>query len=438
MGKSSFLKCLLTCALGAYAAGCGDDTSPTAGTGGTGATAGTGATGGTGGGSSVAGSGGSGLPTTEPDEINTDCPQKDVGPMTGMYAPKGPCCYRRSNTIRIDPAAKTRTYEYRLNYFLLTNHAKTISPTVLGPTQRDRAENEEQSLLFRFEMPQAGGKIVDGDGKLTLGVGRYNCDGTYSFYSDKASPAEGGSGKPDRWAAPELPAKVTAAKTDKDRVKPVWKDQLPAKNRESYVPYLGAGPAFALDWEGESQGFDIVDWPTGDENTNCVGSRKDSTSWKFGGHTKSFARLDLNDGAKDVLDSLGVTFCQLMAFGTSGKDIPCKDTARCEPGSADCKWVRLPDSLCPVTADEKTKWACHLGYAGNPDNPAPKCSMDVPATVDPDNGGTVEGQCCDPMGTGKDGLPACNAWININEFVAAAAEITDARSDKLQESCHGK
>ena len=426
MGKSTFLKYLLVCALGAYTAGCKEDS-----TDGDGSTmAGTGSAAGTGGGMTAGTGGGMMVDDTPP---NGDCPQL-IGPLDGAYAPKGACCYRTSNTARVDPAAATRTYEFRLNYFLLINHKKTVSPDVLGRAQTDRAENEEQSLLFRFEMPQSGGKVVDGDGKITLGGGKYNCDGTYSFYGDTAAPADGADGNPARWAAPELPAKVTAAKTDKDRVKVIWKDALLAKNRESYIPYLGAGPAYAIDWEGQSQGFDILEWPTAEENANCVGSRKDSLSWKPGGKTMSFARLDAN--GKDVLDSLNVTFCQLLAFGTAGSKLSCIDTPRCEPGSSmDCPWQRLPDSLCPVTADEKSKWMCHLGTDTNPDNPfKSNCTMDLPANVDPDNGGTSEGQCCDPLGKSTT-LPACNAFLNVNEMVAAASEITDARATSVQKSC---
>jgi hypothetical protein len=436
MVKSTYLSCLLTCALGAYAMGCGGgDDSATAGTGGTPA-AGTGGPAAGGG-----GTGGGGMMGVDPDPINADCPQNDIGPMTGTYAPKGKCCYRKSNTARIDPAASKRSQDYRLNYAVLVNQQKTIDPAVLGPTQIQRSENEEQSLLFHFEMPQSGGKVADGDGKITMGNGRYNCDGTYSFYSETAAPAMGGDGTPGRWAAPTFSAKVTAAATDVSRIRPTWADQLKLQNVERYTAYLGAGPQFAIDWEGESQGFDILTWPMTDDTVDCVGTRKDSTSWKPAGKFRAYARVDLN--TKDVLDALGVNFAQLMAFGsvTNAMDPKYDPTTlpRCEPGSAGCAWVRLPDSLCPVTADEKSKWGCHLGYDGNPDN-APvmsRCSMTPPAMVD-GTPATPEGQCCDPKGAMTGGLPACNAWLQINDFVAAAAKITDTPANQVQQSCHGK
>jgi hypothetical protein len=324
-----------------------------------------------------------------------------------------------------------------LNEFLLINHQKNIDPMVLGPTEQQRSDNEEQSLLFQFTLPQTDGKAIDGAGKLRIGAGRYNCDGTYSFYNETAAPPTGGDMTPGRWYSPAMNATVTASKTDKSKVQPSFADQLPEQNKTSYTPYLGAGPAYAVDWEGEAQGFDILDMPTGDANIDCVGSRDSSTTWKAGGHTKAFGRVDLNSA--DVIDALGVNFSQLMAFGSVANPPDAKALPRCDPGSAGCAWVRLPDSLCPVTDDEKSSWGCHLGYDGNPDNTlvTMNCSATAPAKVD-GTPGTPEGQCCDPKGSGAGGLPACNAWLQINEFVAAAAPFTDTDASAVQQSCHGK
>jgi hypothetical protein len=95
--------------------------------------------------------------------------------------------------------------------------------------------------------------------------------------------------------------------------------------------------------------------------------------------------------------------------------------------------------LCPVSDEERASWGCHLGYGDNPDNAPLKlnCSQDPPKDVDPDNG-TTDGQCCDPLAREDSGLPACNAWAQINEFVAAAVEITDQPVNELQRSCHAQ
>jgi len=427
MRNSTWLSCLVACSLGLMLACGGDDGDSSSG-------------GGKGGSSAAAGSGGggkNGSTVNNPDPPNTDCPLKDIGPQSGPYAQKGACCYRTSNKARIDESAPTRTYEYRTNFFQLINHLKTIDPAVLGPTTVERFDNEEQSILFRFELPQENGKVVAKKATVSIGSGRYNCDGTYSFYSATAAPADRGDNDKARWSVRPFQADVMPDKTDATRVKPSYKDALPAKNRLSYLPYLSGAPNYALDWEGVSQGFDILEMPTGDDNIDCVGSRTSAGRWRAGGKTAAYGPLKENDREKIAL--LGVSFCQLMAFGSTPGAGDCLATPRCMPGSADCKWQRLPDSLCPTTDDEKAKWTCHLGYGGNPDNDAVKlnCSNDLPSEVNPDMG-TSAGQCCDPLGRGDNGLPACNAWLQINEFVGAAVEITDKPADSLQESCHGK
>jgi hypothetical protein len=368
-----------------------------------------------------------------PDPINDACPG-NVGPYDGPYGLKGACCYRTSNKARVDETADARTLEFRLPYFMLINHLMTIDPALFGATTIDRFDNEEQNLLMRYVLPQQDGKLVKGKGKLNIGPGRYNCDGTYSFYGDTAAPTSGGSAA--RWAVTEVELDVNDPEaTDQTLVTAPYKRSLANQNKGSYMPYLGGAPEYALDWEGVSQGFDILELPTGPENYDCVGTRE-SSKWVPGGKSVAFGRLDLND--RDTIDLLGITFCQLMAFGANTNAPSCQDTARCMPGGAGCDWKRLPDSLCPVTDEEKSSWGCHLGYGNNPDN-APletRCSQEPPeGDIDPDKG-TTEGQCCDPLGRDDSGLPACNAWAQINEFVAAAVEITDTTADALQRSCH--
>ena len=336
-----------------------------------------------------------GVPDVDnPDPINEACPLNDVGPNEGPFALKGACCYRTSNKARLDPEAATRTLEFRLPYFMLINHRMTIDPVLLGPTTIERFENEEQNLLIRFVLPQKDGVLVKGKGKLKIGPGRYNCNGTYSFYGDDAAPSD--SGKPDRWFVPEIELEITNPEAkDRSLVSAPFKSALSVSNRASYLPYLAAAPSYALDWEGQSQGFNFLDLPIGEDNYDCVGSR-DGSLWKPGGKSVAFARADLNEGS--TIDLLGINFCQLMAFGARA-DAPSCSTPRCMPGQPDCQWRRLPDSLCPVSDEDKAKWGCHLGYGQNPDN-APielNCSADPPGDIDPDKG-TTQGQCCDPLG----------------------------------------
>lgn len=431
--KRAFLSCLVACGLCVTGA-CSSDNTDTGGSAGKGGAKGNDDDAGTAG--KGGSSGGKTGPVNNPDPINDNCPGVggDVGPHTGEYGPKGDCCYRTSNKARVDATSSQRVLEFRFNYFFLINLTKTIDPGLIGPLEISRFDNEEQSLLIRMTLPQENGKVIAGMAHMQIGGGRYNCDGTYSFYGPTAAPPDVGTHDPARWEAAEFDAMVDPTKTDRNYVRPTFKQGLAAKNRESSLPYLNGD--LNLDFEGESQGFDILVMPSGDDHMDCVGSRNDDSKWVPAGKTVAFGRVDLND--TDIIDALGVNFSQLMGFGTAGKNSKPQTTKRCMPGSQDCPWLRLPDSLCPVTDDEKGKWGCHLGSDVNDDNTAvtKNCSADVPSESDLEAGNS-EGQCCDPLGQSST-LPPCNAWVQINDFVAAAVEITDDPVNELQQSCHGK
>jgi hypothetical protein len=155
----------------------------------------------------------------------------------------------------------------------------------------------------------------------------------------------------------------------------------------------------------------------------------------------SYSLMDGND--TDISNLISQTYCSLLAFGLLGeglKDTKCLETERCMPGTANCPWLKLPDSLCPTDEAERALFGCHLGAEGNPNAedgyPATlSCDQAAPtAPLDPDNGATSEGQCCDPLGASQT-LPPCNAYRTIGVFVAAAAEITDDPRSDLPPVC---
>jgi hypothetical protein len=102
--------------------------------------------------------------------------------------------------------------------------------------------------------------------------------------------------------------------------------------------------------------------------------------------------------------------------------------------------VKLPDSLCPSNDDEREIYGCHLGAEGNPNEEEGypetlNCTAEEPTEpLDPDNGATSDGQCCDPLGESTT-LPACNAYRTVQLFVAAAAEITTDPRNSVPEPC---
>jgi hypothetical protein len=352
---------------------------------------------------------------------------------------KGKCCYRTSNTGRLNDKPDTATLEYRISYFNPINHPKTISGNLIVSSTVQRFEKEEQHLLFRFQVPRKDGKFVAGEGTATIGPGRYNCTGTYSFYSDKAAGPGAGSSEPARWNSTPVKIIVDPTKmTWEEQAKTVWATNV--NRKPSYLPYVSSMGDKPLEWEAASQGFDIIEMPSIDTATNCVGERPNDSSWKPGGKTVSYQRLDLNN--KSAITVLGnISLAQLQAFGAIGamKDDPKYNVitaTRCAPGSASCQWVKLPDSLCPASQTEMDSWGCHVGDPMNEDKAPTKCTPTAPTGVlDPDKGATTEGQCCDPLATGKDGLPACNAYRLVSEFVAGAVDITDAPADGVQPNC---
>ena len=196
----------------------------------------------------------------------------------------------------------------------------------------------------------------------------------------------------------------------------------------------------SIDWELASSGFEITGFDTSEAGQDCIGAR-DSFKWNTVNGFVAYSPLKGND--QDVNNLISQTYCSLLAFGVlpeGMKNEDCLTTARCMPGSADCPWIKLPDALCPQDEAARELFGCHLGAQGNPntEDGYPElldCTQEPPtAPLDPDQGATSRGQCCDPLGESAT-LPACNAYRTVGMFVAAAAEITDAPRNSLAPAC---
>lgn len=379
---------------------------------------------------------------------NLDCPLT-VAPLTGSCAPKGACCHRASNNARMALLGPDQpaVLEYRLNMVEVINHPLTISQPVLKVSAAARAEicSGEQCVLWRFTLPRAGGELVEGPSTIQIGIGAYNCDGTYSFYGPSAAPPRDGiSNDPGRWQAPIVDAEFDPKKQGMEQ------HHIPRQtngNREIARSVFLAPTDNSIDWELANSGFEITSLDSSEAGRDCIGSR-DAVQWVTGGTFVSYSPMAGND--VDVNDLIYQPYCQLLAFGIleeGKKDTSCADTPRCLPtpermlGDPDrCPWVKLPDSLCPVDDLERALFGCHLGAEGNINGedgyPATlRCTADKPTSpLDPDSGATVDGQCCDPLGQSA-ALPACNAHRTLQKYVAAAAEITDEPRDSVPPVC---
>jgi hypothetical protein len=363
-------------------------------------------------------------------------------PIDGSCAPTSTCCRRASNNAKIaalgpdDPAV----IEYRLNYVDVINHPQTLGHPTLVMSSQTRANicSGEQCLLWRFTAPRAGGEFVAGDGEVEIGIGAYNCDGTYSYYGPNAAPdrsTEIGQSDPGRWQSVSVPAKFDPAKSGVEQFQIPWATN---RNREVARSIFLEPADGSIDWELASSGFEMTEFDTSEAGRDCIGER-DGFDWAPVGGFVSYSPIEGND--RDVSNVVMEKYCQVLAFGViADKTLSCTETARCMPGSADCPWLKLPDALCPTDDAQRAMWGCHLGAEGNPNGEdgypaALDCTPGAPtAALDPDMGATSKGQCCDPMGASAT-LPACNAYRTVQVYVAGAAEITDDPINKLPPVC---
>ena len=459
MTKQSMIAAALCFAASYACSSSGDDTAsnhPIA-TGGTGATAApAGGNANAGGNASTAGSspshggsqGGQEQACVNAGEVNFDCPF-NLPPIMGSCAPHGACCQRASNNAKIAALGpdEPMVLEYRLNYVDIYNHPLSVGLPDLMRTANQRADvcAGEQCLLWRFTAPRQGGALVAGAGQVEIGIGAYNCDGTFSFYGPNAAPdrsAEIGESDPGRWQSVSVPAEFDPDKQGKERFHIPWATNENRKIARSIFLFPADN---SIDWELASSGFDITEIDTSEAGQDCMGAR-DGFGWSTVNGFVAYSPLVGND--KDISNQINQTYCSLLAFGLlpeGMKEKDCLNTPRCMPdggtfGDGGCDWIKVPDSLCPVDEAERALFGCHLGAEGNP-NAEPEypaslnCTQEAPAApLDPDMGATSAGQCCDPLGQSAT-LPACNAFRTVGKFVAAAVEITDDPRNDLPPVC---
>jgi hypothetical protein len=380
------------------------------------------------------------------EEPNVTCPD-NVGPFDGPCAPKGACCKRSSNSAEITMLGpnEAQVLEYRMTDSVVINQPRSLGlPPPLTTDPAPPAWGNRQSMLLRFEQPRSDGELTAGSGARVAGPGRYNCDGTYSFYSDQAAPSRMTERMTDpaRWSARDATAEIDPELEGVERTRVAWAAD---PNREvTCVPFFLPGTQ-ALDYEVCTSGFELLAFDTSAAGEDCQGAWS-YEGWERPGRYQVFASLA--DNKRDIMDTYGETFCQFLSFGVvmpEDRDLDCLSEPRCAPGTDGCNWVALPDSLCPESDSERELFHCHLGALDNPNAEdgyptSLNCSMTAPSTpLDPDVDPSVsKGQCCDPLGASTDGLPACNAFRIEYAFAAAAVEITDERQDEPPPECDGQ
>lgn len=396
--------------------GCGDDdggsgTSGTSGTGGTGG-AGSGGTGGEDPGICM------GDADDHPNCINEEC--ADVSPTSGPRAMKGACCFRASNADRAQaawndtskPAAeRLATLEFRQNALKTTSQMNTVGNIVIQGSLANTYELDWSNTLVRVEgIPATGSGPVT----VTIGAGRSNCDGTYSFFSETSAPDFGAGAAPlvERTDAARWAPAVMNGQWDWDTAE---KLTIAAAERAPGVRWAPVAKDHGLlGYEQPSQDLDYKFTFAGTSSTdiepndlNCVGGELTGGAWTSSlVQTVFFPVAELETA---MVDSAAVTqnFCSFMGVGYNASAL-CSEVPRAaadgcvrDPDNGEyCNWIELPGGMCDAEH-------CYIGDAEHPDA---NC------------GGTTGNDCCDPTGVTS---PACNAFVIEATAVLAAAEITD-------------
>lgn len=382
--------------------GCGDDDG----------SAGTGGASGSGGAPSVC----TGAATDDPNCINEDCP--NISPTTGPRAMKGACCFRVSNADRAKAAwdaGELATIEFRQNALITSTQPATVGNPLIQASLAMTYESDWSNTLVRVEgIPKTGSAEVT----VTIGAGRSNCDGTYSFFGEGSAPDHEGRTDGDRWAAAVMtgtwdwstPEKLTVAPADRApgvRWGPVAKtDGLFGYEQPSQDLY------YEFTFEGASG--DDVDA----EALNCVGGEFDTPAWNANlVQTTFFPISELENSSVDSL-TLTQNFCSFMGVGFMRPEL-CDEVPRVNPDG-----VTRP-SNCPTvpTGDDIARcnvWS-ELPYGMCDDEHCYNGGDPVVANRDC---GTADKPCCDPTGLSTE-MPACNAFAIRATAVLAGAEITD-------------
>lgn len=381
-------------ALAGVACGGDDDSGGSGGSSGTGGTSGSGGTG-----------GGTTTQTCDeaPDEpncINTAC--GNVSPTSGDRAMKGACCFRSSN-YDIAQAAWAAdglaTIEFRQNALRTTSQPMTVGNPLIQSSLVNTYEQDWSNTMVRVEgIPKSNPVGQPATVTVTIGAGRSNCDGTYSFFGDNAAVDHEGRTDAARWAPAVMTGTWDWNTDEKLTIEP--EDRAPGVRWGAVAKDHGLfgyeQPSQDLFYEFEFDGTEGSDVTP--EAMNCIGGELVGAGmWTSALKQRTFFPVaDLKASAVDSL-ALQQNFCSFMGLGFMVPEM-CDDVPQDE-------WVEMPYGMCD---DEH----CYIGDAAHPDS---ECN-------------TTDKPCCDPSGLDAE-LEPCNAFLIQATAVMAGADITDEAYD---------
>jgi hypothetical protein len=349
-------------------------------------------------------------PPYEPyDCLNLNCPAQP--PNEGPMAQKGACCFRTDNeAIRqgLEPGETQTITLVGVGATILTQPL-TIGLEVVRIFQEQARQAGGETLLIRLEgIPREEDATGEVDIQVTIGSGRQNCDGTFSFYGQGAAPEIEGRTDPNRWRSYTL-----GATFDWDR-EPSYVEINDADRPPGVVwapRWSGhtGDPVADLFYEQPVQDLDItIPNDAWDEQKNCVGSMDKNKGWFGIPTTTTFIPIAEADQA--VIGDAAATLCSLFANGVDAKADGSAYTCEGPRVGGENPWTEKPDAFC-------TAEGCWIGVEDHED-------------FDPERDCNGSGRpCCDPTGESTE-LEACNAYfVKIDAVWASVTGKTTAEGE---------
>ncbi len=334
---------------------------------------------------------------------NLFCP--DQPPNEGPMAQKGACCFRTDSEIirqGLEPGQTACKSLVGVGATIVTQKL-TIGSEVIQQMQEDVRQAGGETLLIRIDgIPREQDANGPVDVQVTIGSGRQNCDGTFSFYGQGAAPEIEGRTDADRWKSYTLDATF-----DWNRDPYLEIDDADRPVGVVWAPRWGAhtgDPVADLLYEQPVQDLDItIPNDAWDEEMNCVGFLDKDRNWY--GIPTTTAFVPMKEADQSVIGLAAQTLCSIFANGVGTRADGSAFTCEGPRVGGDNLWYELPDSVC---TDER----CWIGV---------KEHEDFEAERDCNDG---DRHCCHPTGESSE-LEACNAYFVKIDAVWASVTAKD-------------
>lgn len=351
-------------------------------------------------------------PMADPYCFNDVCPNASLPGLTDVNKTMGDCC--NSVDIKRLEASMAPGTKYDLefvNYIQLPQSMPNLTnPVVQGLLQTGQENGADVTLIRFHDVPRTEDMTEPVLVDVEMGVGKMNCDGSYSFYGPNAAPApihDGPPNDPGRWQVTKLQFEYNGFNATELATHPA--EEIIAQNTQLH--WVPRWTETGIDYEQPLEFMSLI-MTVDPNNWSCFGSIDSGGAWTKERQLTAF--LPVEQLKKVPLPALGgQTQCGLLARGAGAGecDVP------------QSEWETKPQGYC------NEQYLCWVGVADDPE----AASFWEEFYEGEDNCGSAEHPCCDPAGVSTT-LPACNAYYNRSAIVLAATNITDSLVDSPEEA----